>query len=114
MHEATREELEELLIAHHIRPIPAWDENRDFIKPDLYRQHLEEAIVEVHFTLTHWSIAGRRGDPGSDAFVGKIDTIHVLVPPQVMLRGVTKKRKLKQKLEDRHSGGGKQSGVGKK
>ena len=102
-HEETREELEELMATHRIRPIPVWDENRVFIKPDLYRHHLEEAIIEVHFTLTHWSIASRRGDPGTDAFVGEIDTMQVLIPPQVISRGVPKKRKLKQRLEDRHS-----------
>lgn len=99
-HEATREELEVLMETHRIRPIPAWDENQDFIKPELYRRCLEEAIVEVHFTLAHWAIAGKRGVPGSDAFVGEVDMIRVLVPSQVISRGANKKRKLKLRLEE--------------
>lgn len=97
-HEATREELEELMDTHRIRPIPVWDENCDIVKPDAYRRCLEEATVEVHFTLTHWPIAGKRGSAGSDTFVGEIDTMRVLIPAQVISRGGNRKRKLKQKL----------------
>ena len=110
-HEATREELEELMNTHRIRPIPVWDENQDFIQPDAYRRCLEEAIVEVHFTLTHWPIAGKRGTPGSDAFVGEIETMRVLVPPQVISRGANKKRKLKLRLESGSSANNKKQKV---
>lgn len=108
-HDGTREELESLLATHRIRPIPAWDENGHFIKPDAYRRSLEEAIVEVHFTLAHWAIAGKKSMPGNDAFVGEIDTIHVLVPPRVISRGANRKRKLKLRLED-GPGGSKKKG----
>lgn len=108
-HKATREELEQLMATHRIRPVPAWDEKGDFIKPEFYRRCPEEAIVEVHFTLAHWAIAGRRGVSGSDAFVGEVDMIRVLVPPQVISRGANKKRKLKLRLDDGPSESKKQS-----
>ena len=78
-------------MTHRIRPIPAWDENGLFIQPDVYRRSLEEAIVEIHFTLAHWAIAGKKGVSGNDAFVGEIDLMRVLVPPQVITRGANKK-----------------------
>jgi len=91
-HEETRVELEQIAATHRIVPIPAYDIKGDLIKPEAYRRSLEDAIVELHFGLTHWAIAGRKAAPASDVFVGDIDLIRVLVPPHTSSSGMVKKR----------------------
>ncbi|KIM59159.1 hypothetical protein SCLCIDRAFT_1217936, partial [Scleroderma citrinum Foug A] len=56
-HEETHTELQELSATHCVIPVPAYDVKGNLIKPDTYRHSLEDAIVELHFNLTHWSIA---------------------------------------------------------
>ena len=47
---------------HHAVPLPAYDFNGDLIEPKRYRDTLENAVVEVHFTLEHWAIAKDKSD----------------------------------------------------
>jgi len=92
-HEETRVELDQISATHRIVPIPAYDVKGDLIKPEVYRQSLEDAIVELHFGLTHWAIASRKaGAPACDVFVGDIDLIRVLVPPRASSSVMVKKR----------------------
>ncbi|KIK22942.1 hypothetical protein PISMIDRAFT_45642, partial [Pisolithus microcarpus 441] len=62
---------------HHILPIPAYDVAGDLIRPSAYHCSLQHAIVEVHFTLSHWAIVKAK----CDVYRGEIQMICVLVPP---------------------------------
>jgi len=99
-HEETRNELDELAATHCIVPVPAYDVKGDLIKPEAYRRSLEDAIVELHFGLTHWAIAGKKGTLPNDVFVGDVDVIRVLVPPRASTSGtMVKKRVVPMHLE---------------
>ena len=76
---------------HRGIPLAAYDMDQNLIEPQLYRQRLQGALVEVHFCLTHYTIRER------DTFTEEIDTIRVLRPPPPSL--APGKRKLPQKFE---------------
>lgn len=59
---------------HRIFPIPAYDLGGDLLKPTTYRRYLQGALVEIHFTLMHWGIAGIK----RDVYGGEIEFIRVL------------------------------------
>ena len=78
---SARDELEELRSTHCVVLIPAYNIQGNLIKPAAYRRCLENALVELHFNLTHWSIAGKKGLPGNDVFTADIPLIRVIAPP---------------------------------
>ena len=80
-HEETCAELQTVLTTHRIVPVPAYDIQGKLVSPEAYRRTLEDAIVELHFSLSHFAIAGKKGTRSKDVFVGEIDAMHVLVPP---------------------------------
>ena len=71
---------------HRVNYLEAYDMHGRLIEPSRYRSHLQGAIVQVHFTLTHWSIGERkRGEvlmPACDTFAADIYSMRVLIPPQ--------------------------------
>lgn len=96
--ERTRAELLGLKASHRILPLPAYDLAGDLIRPSAYRRSLQGAIVEVHFTLSHWGIAGAK----RDVYGGVIQLIRVLVPP-TPTSVTTRKRKLALHIDDDNS-----------
>ena len=80
-YEDTRAELDKLRETHRIVPIPAYDLQGKLIKPDAYRHSLQNALVELHFNLSHWFITAKGGNPGSDVFAADINMIRVIAPP---------------------------------
>ena len=60
---------------------------------------LEDAIVEMHFGLSHFAIAGKKGMRSKDVFVGKIDAMQVLVPPRPTSSNVMKKQVVRMHLD---------------
>ncbi|KAI5997162.1 hypothetical protein EDD15DRAFT_2364660 [Pisolithus albus] len=92
--EKNRAELLALSSTHRILPLPAYDVAGNLIRPAAYRRCLQGAVVEVHFTLTHWGIAKAK----RDVYGGEIQLMHVLVPPPTPT-SPSKKRKLAQHLE---------------
>jgi len=66
---------------HRVIPIPAYDIEGKLIDPRYYRRHLEGAVAEVHFNLSHWSIS-RHGVPGKDVYTADMVLIRVLTPPR--------------------------------
>ena len=98
-HEETREELQALKATHRVVPVPAYDVIGNLIKPNAYRQSLQDAIVEMHFNMAHWAIAARRGKPANDVFVGDIEVIRVLVPPRPSSSGLARKRVVHSHLD---------------
>lgn len=75
--ERHRAELLKLKNTHRILPIPAYDLANDLLKPSTYRRYLQGALVEIHFSLTHWGIAGIK----RDVYGGEIEIIRLLEPP---------------------------------
>ncbi|KIM52125.1 hypothetical protein SCLCIDRAFT_141881 [Scleroderma citrinum Foug A] len=84
MHEETCLELMALAATHRIVLLPVYDVKGDLIRPEAYWCSLEYAIVELHFGLTHWGIAGKKGSPATDVFVAEVDIIRVLVLPRTL------------------------------
>ncbi|KAI0633922.1 hypothetical protein C8Q77DRAFT_1036223, partial [Trametes polyzona] len=64
-----------------IVPLPAYNVEGNLIRPQDYRTALMGAIVEVHFTLTHWTISARASEEPADVYVADIQYMRVLVPP---------------------------------
>ncbi|KAI5981832.1 hypothetical protein EDD15DRAFT_2182600 [Pisolithus albus] len=75
--EKNRAELLALKSTHRIVPLPAYDFSRNIIRPGAYRRLLQGAVVEVHFTLSHWGIATAK----RDVYGGNIEKIRLLVLP---------------------------------
>jgi len=78
--EAARGGLDSIRKTHRVIPIPAYDIEGNLIDLRFYRRHLEGAVVEAHFNLSHWSIS-RHGAPGKDVYTADIVMLRVLVPP---------------------------------
>ncbi|KAI6152800.1 hypothetical protein EDD17DRAFT_1635375 [Pisolithus thermaeus] len=85
--ESNRAELLSLKSTHRLLPVPAYDLDNDLIRPSAYRRSLQGALVEIHFTLSHWGIAAVR----RDVYGAEIRQIRLLVPP-VPLSPVKKRR----------------------
>lgn len=92
--ERHRAELLALKPSHRLCPVPAYDLANDLLIPSTYRRCLQGAIVEIHFTLSHWSIATTR----RDVYGGLIQLIRILVPP-VASAAAGMKRKLPLHLD---------------
>lgn len=75
--ERHRADLLNLKNTHRILPIPAYDLANDLLKPSTYRRYLQGALVEIHFSLSHWGIAGVK----RDVYGGEIELIRLLEPP---------------------------------
>lgn len=92
--EITRTELLTLQSSHRLCPVPAYDLENNLLHPSTYQRCLQGAIVEIHFTLSHWSIATAK----RDVYGGLIQLIRILVPV-VPSSTVGKKRKLPLHLD---------------
>ena len=79
--DAARGGLDSIKQTHRVIPIPAYDLEGKLIDPRYYCRHLEGAVAEVHFNLSHWSIA-RQGVPGKDVYTADIVLIRVIAPPR--------------------------------
>jgi hypothetical protein len=71
-----------MLTTHHVNYIEAYDMHGRLIHPNDYRKHLQGAVVQMHFTLTHWSIGAKSTGSACDTFVADIFSVRVLIPPQ--------------------------------
>ncbi|TFK80706.1 hypothetical protein K466DRAFT_503415 [Polyporus arcularius HHB13444] len=67
---------------HKVIPLPAYDMHGDLINPRFYRARLQGALVELHFSLTHWRIGSKKESSKVDVFVAELDYLRVLVPPK--------------------------------
>ncbi|KAI5991149.1 hypothetical protein EDD15DRAFT_2449176 [Pisolithus albus] len=92
--ERHRAQLMALQHSHRLCPVPAYDLANDLLIPTTYRSCLQGAIVEIRFTLTHWSIATTK----RDVYGGLIQLIRILVPP-VPSAAAGNKRKLALHLD---------------
>ena len=87
------EELKAMVKSHHVNYLEAYDMHGRLIEPRSYRKYLQGALVQIHFTLTHWSISGRPPKPSCDTFAADIYSIRVLVPPVSYGQPVTPRKR---------------------
>ncbi|KAI9566519.1 hypothetical protein HD554DRAFT_2275745 [Boletus coccyginus] len=92
--EDARDELLSLSEIHCIVPIPAYNLQGKLIKPDAYRCTLEEALVEIYFNMSHWSITGKKSEVGNDVFTADIQMIRVISLPHSTVGGALRKCKI--------------------
>ena len=71
---------------HRVNYLEAYDMHGRLIEPSRYRRHLQGAMVQMHFTLTHWSIDQKKKGqvlvPACDTFAADIYSMRVLIPRQ--------------------------------
>ena len=78
---AAKQALGEVQTTHHDILIPAYDMH-GALWPFHYWKYLENAVVEVCFTLRHWSIAGKSAEVLSDTYSAEIvDMLALISPP---------------------------------
>ncbi|KAI6152450.1 hypothetical protein BKA82DRAFT_140746 [Pisolithus tinctorius] len=75
--EKNRAELLALKSTHRLVPLVATDVSGHRVNPFAYRRCLQDAIVELHFTFSHWGIARSK----QDVYAANIVFMRVLVPP---------------------------------
>ncbi|KAI6024018.1 hypothetical protein BKA83DRAFT_4125412 [Pisolithus microcarpus] len=73
---------------HWLLPTPAYNVEGNLLKPSTYRHYLQSALVEIHFTLSHWGIA----EVKQDVYGSEIELIHLLESPQPSSSPVLKKK----------------------
>jgi hypothetical protein len=67
---------------HRTVPFPAYDMHGALIEPTHYERYLKNAVVRLHFTMSHWSIAAKKGgEAACDTFGADLHGIRVLVAP---------------------------------
>ncbi|KAI5989725.1 hypothetical protein EDD15DRAFT_2198409 [Pisolithus albus] len=86
--ERNRAELLTLKSTHHLLPIPAYDLEGNLLKLSTYWRYLQGALIEIHFTLSHWGIAGVK----QDVHGGEIELIRLLEPPPASSAPVQKRK----------------------
>ena len=79
-----------LLTLHHYLPT-----GNQYYNSDTYKPKPEAILVQVHFTLKHWSISGKNKTP-CDTYAADIFSMHVLIPPATSGPITPKKRKFLQ------------------
>ncbi|KAJ3555224.1 hypothetical protein NM688_g2695 [Phlebia brevispora] len=90
-HPLAVEEHQELIHTHIVNFLPAFDHNGVLIEPTQYERQLSGAIVSLHFTISHWTIAGKSGSDASDTFVLDVEDISVIEPPAATSTGGKKR-----------------------
>ncbi|KAG6370933.1 hypothetical protein JVT61DRAFT_10780 [Boletus reticuloceps] len=76
--EVATAELEKMKGSYRAIPIPAYDFQNNHIHPASYRNELRGALVEIHFTLSHFAFKNK------DTLIADIQTLHVLHTPHTV------------------------------
>jgi hypothetical protein len=84
--------IDEMKNTHRVVPIPAYDIAGKLIPPTDYRAQLMGAVVELYFTLTHWSIGPKDKVPRSDTYVADIVSMRVVSPPKTPMVSPRKRK----------------------
>ena len=78
------DEAQEVLVqmqhTHSANYLKASNMHGKLLWPCHYCKYLQEVLVQVHFTLKHWSITKKKKTP-CDTYAANIFLMHVLVPP---------------------------------
>ena len=78
---------------HRVNYLEAFDMHERLIQPSKYRKVLQGALVQMHFTMTHWYIGPKGQRHASDVFVADIYSMCVLTPPKATGPVTPRKRK---------------------
>ena len=81
---------------YQVVPVPAYELDGQLMIPTDYQKHLTKAIVELHFTLTHFTIAERGKNGGSDVYTPELHSMRVLKKPSPAIPS-SRKRKISTK-----------------
>ncbi|OCH87123.1 hypothetical protein OBBRIDRAFT_837650 [Obba rivulosa] len=97
--DAAKDAIEKMHDSHRVIPIPVYDKNDKLIPPSEYRAMLPGAIVEVHFTITHWHIKDRDAkakghDNSTDSFSADVYAMHIVKPAMPFNPSTPRKRKV--------------------
>jgi hypothetical protein len=97
--DASKAALEELESTHHLIPVPAYKYEGSLMYPQYYKQMLTSTVIEVHFTLTHWSIGAKptQGQESINAYTPELFAMHVL---RKLLPSITSPHKRKVLFKD--------------
>jgi hypothetical protein len=70
---------------HQVDPVPAYEFDSRFMYPTHYKTMLIEALVQLHFVLTHYTIADKDKDGkmsgGNNIYTLELYSIRVLKKP---------------------------------
>ncbi|KAM6495451.1 hypothetical protein JOM56_008157 [Amanita muscaria] len=78
--EETMGALSSMVATHRVNYLEAFDMHGRLIAPREYRRHIQGALVQIHFTLRHWTIVGKDARC-FDTFTADIFSLRVLEPP---------------------------------
>jgi hypothetical protein len=95
LYPAARDALFDLQDTHRTVPFPVYDMHGALIEPTHYERYLKNAVVCLHFTMSHWSIGAKKGgEAACDTFGADLHTIRVLVVPTQRTPVSPRKRKV--------------------
>ena len=75
-----QEVLAKMQHTHSVNYLKAYNIYGKLLWPCHYRKYLQEVLFQVHFTLKHWSITGKKKTP-CDTYAADMFSMHILVPP---------------------------------
>jgi hypothetical protein len=86
----------EMRDTHTANYINAYDVRGRMINPENYRKMLQGAIVQMRFTMTHFSIGAKKNkeEEACDTYIGDIDSIRVVIPPKPVAPSTPKHRRI--------------------
>jgi len=67
---------------HHVNYLQVFNMHGRLIQPSEYCKVLQDALVQMHFMMTHWYFGPKGQRHASDVFVADIYTMWVLTPPK--------------------------------
>jgi hypothetical protein len=67
---------------HHVNYLHAFNMHGRLIQPSEYCKVLQGALIQMHFTMTHWYIGAKGQRHMSDVCVADIYSMCVLTPPK--------------------------------
>jgi hypothetical protein len=84
---------------HRVVPVPAYEFDGGLMYPTHYKTMLVKALVELHFALTHYTIADKdsKKSGGNDVYTPELYSIRVLKKP---LPAIVSPRKRKVSTKD--------------
>lgn len=97
--DAAQSALPEMVDTYRVVPVPAYEFDGGLMYPTHYKTMLVKALVELHFALTHYTIADKdsKKSGGNDVYTPELYSIRVLKKP---LPAIVSPRKRKVSTKD--------------
>ena len=78
---------------YQVVPVPAYEHDGTLMYPNNYQKRLMKAVVELHFTLSHFTIAERDDTKrGSDVYTPELHSMRVLKKPSPSMNSPRKRK----------------------